>query len=338
MASSNSHEAFRVRKNNSKDTDSSDSGSSTEVDEDPLPSYSVDSRYQYVPAERIRIVSPSGIVVLRCTKNSVDGVRANRCEYKKPGTRKRCTQAVHHVYNLCDFHLREKFGIEVAPSQIPNAGLGLFARAPRTTRSRRKKAAVIPKDGIVCHYEGEVLTKKKLNERYPGDYIAPYVFVKTQGRRNVYVDGVCKRFAPAYINAALNRQSNVIFLSDGSVVAKRNIYEGEELLIHYGTDYWVGETKSHSGNKVQRSVLEAYRVESDSSPFSASLSSASSSSTRVSANVIDLTLDPDDFVDTEDGSLSAIWFHDNDDDDDAGDGNSHGRSGKEKKRGRRKKS
>lgn len=120
-------------------------------------------------------------------------------------------------------------------------------------------------------YDGEVLTKKEIDRRYPGDEIAVYT-LKYNGKPPLYIDAACERNAGSIVNAAGGaRDVNVSFLTVTQwarrvhatadekrmalflhrsaaeverspkwrlwVVADRRIDRGEELLADYGHDY-----------------------------------------------------------------------------------------------------
>ena len=155
---------------------------------------------------------------LRCAGNTKAGRRCarNTCKYLP----------------LCFQHLKAT-GLQVKPSNIPNAGDGLF-----TTRQRARHELI----GV---YEGEVLSNHALIQRY-GTHAAPFAF---RPKKDYNIDAACRRCTTAYINDPRGSQftANVRFVisfhNDTTRVTVRTtkaIQANQELFIPYDNFYWQG--------------------------------------------------------------------------------------------------
>jgi hypothetical protein len=116
--------------------------------------------------------------------------------------------------------------VEVRPSTIAGAGLGLFA-----TRT------LAPGSDIVA-YTGEVLTRAQYLERYPLED-ARYVFSPKPG---IYIDAIdpATSSLARYVNARPAAEANARLTAAGTVAVKgRAIDAGEEIFVDYGAGYRV---------------------------------------------------------------------------------------------------
>ncbi len=122
--------------------------------------------------------------------------------------------------------------VEIRPSSIPGAGLGLFAIAD------------IPKGTIIDMYHGTRLTKKELEE---GDSVESMYIM--QINKNLYIDSSKEKCIVAFTNDArgLNRtpgvRNNCYFaLSPDNknmlMKTSKSIKAGSELFTFYGATYW----------------------------------------------------------------------------------------------------
>lgn len=126
----------------------------------------------------------------------------------------------------CWSHLKEKKGLRIKTSNIPDAGLGLF-----TTVDRRKGEDIAP-------YTGDIVVNPPDN--WGGDYVLqvkknPPTFI--DGRRTNTGEG---RYANALRDG---RRNNAQLILDrrrnaGKVRAVNNIRAGNEITVAYGRDYW----------------------------------------------------------------------------------------------------
>lgn len=141
----------------------------------------------------------------------------------------KCNRVVHIGCPMCPTHLRTCLHVKVAPSSIPQAGVGVFAWHPR------KDAAVFQEGHFIIPYAGELIRKKELNRRY-GKHTAPYGI---QIRPNLFEDGACVRGVGSLVNHSVDKE-NVHYLRYRGriyIVAKRDIHHGEELFANYGDTY-----------------------------------------------------------------------------------------------------
>jgi hypothetical protein len=144
------------------------------------------------------------------------------------------------VGNLCEQHADELLGLQVMESYIAGAGLGLF-----TTRSRARHE-------FVCAYPGTVVSRSEFDS-LPNSY-----GVAISAGRVVSAMYSTDGFG-RYANDAKGRRNNCWLMTEAKygsqharprfrgsgsrvcVVSKREIEEGEELLVSYGSSYWTGE-------------------------------------------------------------------------------------------------
>jgi SET domain-containing protein len=174
-------------------------------------------------------------------------LHCHRCQaINKNGTR--CKKRTCKMLPTCHIHSKTLYGVEVKPSTIPNAGLGLFA------------CKYFNRDDIIAPYNGELLTKQELNDRYgrtDGDY-APYGLRMSE---NKFMDCACERGVASYANANPNN-NNAKFAVDNTrntvnLRATRPIRVGEEIFVYYGNTYFRRNRPPHS--TVKKKIVEEGR-------------------------------------------------------------------------------
>jgi SET domain-containing protein len=156
---------------------------------------------------------------------------------------------VTRVYPYCWQHAESELHVRIRPSTwLPKGNYGLHAAVAMSNSTKRP--VVFRKNEIILQYDGEYLTAQEISRRYDKLVIknhkpyleegfAPYALEYDEGR---YVDAAHKRGYAAYINdpdgPVLSKQpANAIF--DGlNIVAIRDIYNNDEILVNYGKDYW----------------------------------------------------------------------------------------------------
>ncbi len=119
--------------------------------------------------------------------------------------------------------------LEVKESNIPGAGRGLFTNN------------FIPKGTRILEYKGRIRKWKEVKH----DDSNYYIYYVT---RNHIIDARrCKKSLGRYMNDAKGLKkikglyNNTAFIRDGLrvfVEATRNIFEGTEILVSYGKEYW----------------------------------------------------------------------------------------------------
>jgi hypothetical protein len=158
-----------------------------------------------------------------------------------------CGQWVDVGLPFCPRHARRAYGVEIRPSSVQGAGLGLFATRP------------FAEDEKIAPYFGERLTQTQLNERYGSvNVTAPYAIADGQNRqgRRMIADAACVRSIASLANHS-STAPNAEFVSvrlrgndaraipewEGRsfgrwLVALRDILPDEEIVWDYGDVYW----------------------------------------------------------------------------------------------------
>jgi hypothetical protein len=136
----------------------------------------------------------------------------------------------------CDHHTKEIEGVKVRRSQIPGAGLGLFA--VRT---------FLP-GSYISQYGGDALTDREVDDRYVRGlktFRVQYGLNSTIGGRNRVVDGVVSSSGNArYANDARGTLCfNNAVLCDSEdprtrLKAIKTIHPGDEIFCSYGKSFW----------------------------------------------------------------------------------------------------
>lgn len=150
-----------------------------------------------------------------------------RCAYV--GKNGRCAINTSITHPLCARHTKSEMGLSVRKSNVPNAGLGLFAE--RTFK----------KDEQIARYGGEILTTAQYDKRYNADAMGAY---GVQLDDNRVIDarkttaGVA-RYACDYHGS--HKKPNAEYVADDEagevwIVATRAIKKGDEILTDYGDD------------------------------------------------------------------------------------------------------
>lgn len=173
---------------------------------------------------------------------------SQRCTRRSRGGG-RCKQRVILGQPVCWVHLLRDFKLRVAPSRIPNAGLGLFASATAAVRHppvRRAEHRIFRAGDPVVEYTGEVLTPAQFDVRYPHRN-GPYVLGEVGSSM---VDAACRRGVGSLANSHRNQdRCNAAFALIGGrpwIRATRAIYDGQEILVDYGPDYlWDSNRDRH---------------------------------------------------------------------------------------------
>ncbi len=116
--------------------------------------------------------------------------------------------------------------LEVRQSNIPNAGLGLFARVN------------IPFNTRLGYYKGKLLSSDSVRRVKDNSYL----FMLNIGGRSYYLDAKNKKYSNIlrYVNGVRESMVNMItYQYDKKIWYKttRDILEGDELLMDYGENY-----------------------------------------------------------------------------------------------------
>lgn len=169
---------------------------------------------------KLTFIAPTFNCKLRCGQcqsRKIDGVR--------------CRNRVCHGFPDCWMH--NKKGHNVKTRLSPHHGKGLFATAN------------IARNQWICPYNGEQITKRCLNLRYPGDVTAPYAVTHGGGT----YDGACSRGIGCYANTKTGANGNIASAQSHNaklgnrrgrgiwLYATRNIPAGQEIFCWYGNGY-----------------------------------------------------------------------------------------------------
>lgn len=137
--------------------------------------------------------------------------------------------------NYCYQHLKKHFKLRIKPSNIPNAGLGLFACDP----AKGEYAVIFKENDRICDYGGETVSGNVIDQRY-GDKTAPYA-IKVNQSNDIYEDASIKRGVGAMANHAnVESQQNARLSTNfNTALLKANTYilNNEEILVNYGDEY-----------------------------------------------------------------------------------------------------
>ena len=176
-------------------------------------------------------------------------LQSHRCSAVSTSTNKRCKKQVVIGQPFCWVHLQQNQNLRIKQSNIPNAGLGLFAvrkNAPAT-------AVIFHPHQKITDYSGELINHAELNKRY-GDFTAPYAIQVRHTVPYFYEDAACKRGAGAIANHSnTNANAELITTYDphlrhdiALLEATTPIRNNEEILVDYGDEYLFDEDVAYS--------------------------------------------------------------------------------------------
>lgn len=167
-----------------------------------------------------------------------------RCQADK-ANHTRCTRMTCKYGFQCWQHSIKNLGLKVQKSTIPNAGQGLF-----TVKQFEGKKNII-------EYKGEKLTNKQIDQRYPGDTVAPYA---VRVNRKYHIDAIksptssIARYANDARKNKTRRRNNAKLVTHkvgkGSTSARDKVFikaksetipPNTEVLVNYRDEYWGGE-------------------------------------------------------------------------------------------------
>ena len=150
----------------------------------------------------------------QCTATTAAGTRCRKRTCRGP---------------VCWQHAQSQHGLRVKPSQIQNAGFGLFAT---------KRMA---KDARIAAYDGEHRTRADVKEEY-GDETGQYVLCRSD--RECFDASASNSSLARFANDARGSSftNNARFTRGAKgpplLRAARAIPAGREVLVSYGREYW----------------------------------------------------------------------------------------------------
>jgi hypothetical protein len=139
----------------------------------------------------------------------------------------RCRKRTAHTQK-CWIHLAKQNNLRIKPSNIPNAGKGLFAW---------KKS--IPRDTLISKYTGRKTNKKELDKKY-GDRCADYAICNKRGRcvDSTYTTDAAARFVNDSKGTSFQNNSKIKGNQIFRLKATRTIPANNEIFTSYGREYW----------------------------------------------------------------------------------------------------
>lgn len=158
----------------------------------------------------------------------------------------RCKRKVTIGTPYCYQHLLNEKHLKIKKSNIPNAGMGLFA----LDKSKPEDAIIFRKGDKIIDYVGEIVDMKTLDERYGEENTAPYT-VAISKKKDEYDDAALIRGVASLSNQGNKKsQNNTKFglnVREGKVILKawKNIRNGDEILTDYGGEYTLDKNTDH---------------------------------------------------------------------------------------------
>lgn len=156
-----------------------------------------------------------------------------QCQAMKVGTNQQCKKRTCMSATYCYIHLKILKGLRIKPSNIPNAGFGLF-----TTKDRKKNEKLdnyIRPDGPYMKMQ----TKQELDDLY-GDTTVPYVWCGPKNK--------CYNASSTQSNWAARANScdypgkrkvcTGVIKETGALRTTKDLRAGDEILVKYGPDYY----------------------------------------------------------------------------------------------------
>lgn len=111
---------------------------------------------------------------------------------------------------------------------------------------------VFRKGDTIIDYVGEILNVDAVNARYGEDNTAPYTI---QVGKDAFIDCACKRGVGSTTNCNKGHH-NATFSTNqrnqtAKLVATKNIRNGDEVFVSYGSDYRFEENVSHTTKPIR---------------------------------------------------------------------------------------
>lgn len=149
----------------------------------------------------------------------------------------------------CWMHLLKLHHLRIKQSSVHNAGKGLFAIRRGDVDVQGNRVPIFKKGDTIIKYGGEPVTAQQLQARY-GNFTAPYGLSVT---KNVFENGACVRGVGTLANHAVKSLANAKYSyatinrrpAYAVIKALKNIYDGDEILVHYGAEYQLNENTKH---------------------------------------------------------------------------------------------
>lgn len=150
---------------------------------------------------------------------------------------KRCRLRTCYTLPYCHIHSKSIAHVTIAESTVPDSGYGLFAWNPKAGT-----ANVFDVGDVIIPYDGEIITKQQLDQRYGDDEIAPYALEREKTDPPDFIDAACERGLGAFANHKPESEANAKYSHHSekgmAIVAIKPIKHREEIFVDYGEDYW----------------------------------------------------------------------------------------------------
>lgn len=159
---------------------------------------------------------------------------------------RRCMRTTCLYAKYCWQHTAKKKGFRIATSTIQGAGKGLIARKALRAGTR-------------ISYRGERMTPQAVDQRYPGNTLATYVYCFDNPRHGNRRECVDARSTQAGLGRWVNdphgtrKRPNAIWVHPTdtdpwpALMLTRDIRSGEEILAEYGDEYWDEPRRGRKG-------------------------------------------------------------------------------------------
>ena len=181
--------------------------------------------------------------------NFVCTLEKHQCNCINLNNGRRCRRKCVIGLEVCSQHLGLIYHLKIKKSTIQNSGLGVFAINPYLARDdtktilfhgeRNKRRGT---GDFICDYNGETISNAEMENRY-NEYTAPY---GCRINPRAVVDAACSRSLGSMINSTTSYSSaNCEFVQRRVghqpvgvyIRARKNIRNGDELLVWYGKEY-----------------------------------------------------------------------------------------------------
>ena len=160
-----------------------------------------------------------------------------RCNHIDSNTNHHCKKRCLIGLSKCWIHLLSDHHLRIKPSNILNAGSGVFTQKRKDHATR-----VFKTNDKICEFEGNVIDQHNLTQRYKKS-TPPYgILLRKVNGIQMYEDGAEYRGIGSLINhSANNSKINCRFSLKRNnriqILATKNINKDTELLVNYGKDY-----------------------------------------------------------------------------------------------------
>lgn len=171
-------------------------------------------------------------------------LQCTRCKAKNADGSE-CKRRVCIGIPYCWFHLQRDKHLKIKEGRH---GKGVFA----FDKKKPPGAVIFKKSDHLADYNGKIITKAESSRRYGKDNTGPYAVGLYNGKIE---DGACSRGVGTMFNHSSKANERSAKLVDwdtgrgrwkGGVEATKNIKNGQEIFVTYGTKYRFKENTKHS--------------------------------------------------------------------------------------------